>query len=76
MWVMTKESNILFLSDIIKQRTRKQDELEYYEQELKKLEVKLIYLREEIKLTNLIIHVVTNEKIVDIHKYIESKVKN
>jgi hypothetical protein len=73
---MTKESNILFLSDIIKQRTRKQDELEYYEQELKKLEVKLIYLREEIKLTNLIIHVVTNEKIVDIHKYIESKVKN
>jgi hypothetical protein len=74
--IMTKESNILFLSDIIKQRTRKQDELEYYEQELKKLEVKLIYLREEIKLTNLIIHVVTNEKIVDIHKYIESKVKN
>ena len=70
---MTKESNILFLSDIIKQRTRKQDELEYYEQELKKLEVKLIYLREEIKLTNLIIHVVTNEKVTDIHKYIESK---
>ena len=70
---MTNESNILSLSDIIKQRTRKQDELEYYEQELKKLEVKLIFLREEIKLTNLIIHVVTNEKVTDIHKYIESK---
>ena len=70
---MTNESNILLLSDIIKQRTRKQDELEYYEQELKKLEVKLIFLREEIKLTNLIIHVVTNEKVTDIHKYIESK---
>ena len=70
---MENESNILLLSDIIKQRTRKQDELEYYEQELKKLEVKLIFLREEIKLTNLIIHVVTNEKVTDIHKYIESK---
>ena len=70
---MNNESNILLLSDIIKQRTRKQDELEYYEQELKNLEVKLIYLREEIKLTNLIIHVVTNEKVTDIHKYIESK---
>ena len=73
---MTKESNILLLSDIIKQRTRKQDELEYYEQELKKLEVKLIYLREEIKLTNLIIHVVTNEKVTDMHKYIESKIED
>jgi hypothetical protein len=70
---MNNESNILLLSDIIEQRTRKQDELEYYEQELKKLEVKLIFLREEIKLTNLIIHVVTNEKVTDIHKYIESK---
>ena len=73
---MTKESNILLLSDIIKQRTRKQDELEYYEQELKKLEVKLIFLREEIKLTNLIIHVVTNEKVTDMHKYIESKIED
>ena len=73
---MTNESNILLLSDIIKQRTRKQDELEYYEQELKKLEVKLIYLREEIKLTNLIIHVVTNEKVTDMHKYIESKIED
>ena len=73
---MTKESNILLLSDIIKQRTRKQDELEYYEQELKKLEIKLIYLREEIKLTNLIIHVVTNEKVTDMHKYIESKIED
>ena len=73
---MTNESNILLLSDIIKQRTRKQDELEYYEQELKKLEIKLIYLREEIKLTNLIIHVVTNEKVTDMHKYIESKIED
>jgi len=73
---MENESNILLLSDIIKQRTRKQDELEYYEQELKKLEVKLIYLREEIKLTNLIIHVVTNEKVTDMHKYIESKIED
>ena len=73
---MENESNILLLSDIIKQRTRKQDELEYYEQELKKLEVKLIYLREEIKLTNLIIHVVTNEIVTDMHKYIESKIED
>ena len=73
---MTNESNILSLSDIIKQRTRKEDELEFYEQELEKLKIKMMFLREEIKLTNLIIHVVTNEKETDIHKYIESKVKN
>jgi len=73
---MTNKSNILFLSDIIKQRTRKQDELEYYEQELKNLQSKMLFLREEIKLTNLIIHVVTNEKVIDIHKYIESKIED
>lgn len=73
---MTNESNILFLSDIIEQRTRKQDELEYYEQELKNLQVKMKFLREEIQLTNLIIHVVTNEKVVDIQKFIENKVED
>jgi len=73
---MTNKSNILFLSDIIKQRTRKQDELEYYEQELKNLQVKMKFLREELKLTNLIIHVVTNEKVVDIQKFIENKVED
>jgi hypothetical protein len=73
---MENKSNILFLSDIIEQRTRKQDELEYYEQELKNLQSKMLFLREEIKLTNLIIHVVTNEKIIDIHKYIESKIED
>lgn len=73
---MTNKSNILFLSDIIKQRTRKQDELEYYEQELKNLQRKMKFLREEIQLTNLIIHVVTNEKVVDIQKFIENKVED
>ena len=73
---MPNESNILFLSDIIEQRTRKQDELEYYEQELKNLQVKMKFLREEIQLTNLIIHVVTNEKVVDIQKFIENKVED
>ena len=73
---MENKSNILFLSDIIEQRTRKQDELEYYEQELKNLQVKMKFLREEIQLTNLIIHVVTNEKVVDIQKFIENKVED
>ena len=70
---MGDENNILFLSDIIKQKTRKQNELEYYEQELEKLKIKMMFLKEEIKLTNLIIHVVTTEKIIDIQKYIENE---
>jgi hypothetical protein len=70
---MGNENNILFLSDIIKQKTRKQNELEYYEQELEKLKIKMMFLKEEIKLTNIIIHVVTTEKIIDIQKYIENE---
>ena len=38
----------------------------FYERELETLQQKLGHLKQEINLTNLIIHLVTNEKTVDI----------
>ena len=44
---------IISLTDILDQRIRKEQEIEYYEDELKKIESKLFFLRKEKELTEL-----------------------
>ena len=63
-----ESKNIIFLEEIIQQKLRKEKEIAFYEDELHNLQTKLSFLRSEIKLTNLIIHLVTSEKILDIAK--------
>ena len=63
-----ESSNIVFLEEVIQQKLRKEQELEFYERELIKLQTKLDFTRREIKLTNLIINLVTTEKDLDITK--------
>jgi len=79
-----ESKNIIFLEEIIQQKLRKEKEIAFYEDELHNLQTKLSFLRSEIKLTNLIIHLVTSEKILDIAKvpqelstveYLEKKMK-
>ena len=54
-------SDILSLVDIIEQKLRKEKELIYYEEELKKLDKKMFFLKKEIQLTNFIIDAIHNE---------------
>ena len=61
-----KDRKILFLEDIISQRVRKQQELDYYAEQLKELESKMFFLRKEIQLTNFIIEAIEQEKITDL----------
>ena len=77
-------NNIIFLEEVIEQKLRKEKELAFYEEELVKLQVKLDFLKSEIKLTNLIINLVTSEKNLDIQKvphelsvveYLDQKIK-
>jgi hypothetical protein len=70
---MSKDKKILFLEDIISQRVRKQAELDYYDKQLKDLELKMFYLRKEIQLTNFIIDAIEQEKITDLKHLIEEK---
>mgnify|MGYP003136242935 CR=1 FL=1 len=58
--------NIIFLEEVIEQKLRKEKEITFYERELTILQTKLDFLRSEIKLTNLIINLVTSEKNLDI----------
>ena len=70
---MVDEKKIVLLTDFIEQKVRKEKELEYYTKQLEELQKKMFFLRKEIQLTNYIIEIVENEKVLDIREYLEDK---
>jgi len=68
------DRKILFITDLIDQRLRKEKEIEYYEKELKKITKKLFFLKKEKDLTELIIGIIQNEKVVDIRENIYEQI--
>ena len=70
---MVDEKKIVLLTDFIEQKVRKEKELEYYTKQLEELQKKMFFLRKEIQLTNYIIEIVENEKVIDIREYLEDK---
>ena len=67
-------SNIIRIAEILEQKIRKEQELEFYEKELLELERKMFWLKKEIELTNTIIRAIENEEILDLVKSAESKI--
>lgn len=59
---MSDNENILFLTDIIEQKLRKERELEYYKLVKTQLEEKMLLLEKEIRVTDYIISAIHNEK--------------
>ena len=70
---MDTPNKIILLTDFIEQKIRKEKELEYYTKELEELEKKMWFIRKDIQLTNLIIKIVEQEKVVNIREYLEDK---
>ena len=70
---MDTSTKIILLSDYIEQKVRKEKELEYYAKELEELQKKMWFIRKEIQLTNLIIEIVEQEKVINIRDYLEKK---
>ena len=62
------DRKILFITDLIDQRLRKEKEIEYYEKELKEITSKLFFLKKEKDLTELIINIIQNEKVIDVRE--------
>ena len=58
--------NVISLSDLIEQRLRKQQEIDYYKEALEQLEKKVIVLSKEIDITSLIIDMIENERVLTI----------
>ena len=72
-WSYGRREEIVLLTDFIEQKVRKEKELEYYTKQLEELQKKMFFLRKEIQLTNYIIEIVENEKVIDIREYLEDK---
>lgn len=62
------DRKILFITDLIDQRLRKEKEIEYYEKELGEITKKLFFLKKEKDLTELIINIIQNEKVIDVRE--------
>ena len=65
---MSNNKSIIFITDLIDQRLRKEKEIEFYEKELTKIEEKLFFLRKEKQLTQFIIGIIEKEQVVDIRE--------
>lgn len=57
------DRTIVLITDLIESRKRKEEELEYYRDQLKELEIRMAFVQQEIDLTNTIIEIIETEKI-------------
>tara|TARA_R100000479_G_scaffold84761_1_gene41097 strand:- start:10 stop:267 length:258 start_codon:yes stop_codon:yes gene_type:complete len=73
---ITNERKIILITDIIDQKVRKEKEIEFYEKELKKIEEKLFFLRKEQQLTQFIIDIIEQEKVVDIREQMYERLES
>ena len=64
---------LIKITDIIETKIRKEKELEFYEAELEKLKQKMFFIQKDIDITNIIINIIENEKVMDIKENMEAR---
>ena len=62
MSILDDNKSIIVIADVLEQKIRKQKELEFYNEELEKLQQKIFWLEREVKLTEEIIEIIQNEQ--------------
>ena len=60
-----REKSIVFITDLIESKVRKEREIEYYEEKLKEIEKKLFLLKKEQNVTETILDIIQNEKVLE-----------
>ena len=55
-----REKSIIFITDLIESKLRKEREIEYYEEKLKEIEKKLFFLKKEQNVTETILDIIQN----------------
>ena len=66
-------AKLILLDDFYEMRRRKEQELAFYNEELRKLTVKYELVKREIHLTNQIIEMIEHEKVTDVRDTIKYK---
>ncbi len=60
---MREEGQIILITELLVQKKRKEDELEYYHKELETLRLKADIVEKELEMTRMIIDLIENEKL-------------
>ena len=60
--------NVVSLSDLIEQRLRKQQEIDFYRETLEQLQKKISVLTKEVDITTLIIDMIEQERVLSLMK--------
>ena len=60
-----REKSIIFITDLIESKLRKEREIEYYEEKLKEIEKKLFFLKKQQNVTETILDIIQNEKVLE-----------
>ena len=58
--------NVVSLSDLIEQRLRKQQEIDFYRETLEQLQKKISVLTKEVDITTLIIDMIEQERVLSL----------
>jgi predicted transcriptional regulator len=59
------------ITDLLDIRARKMKELQFYTEQLEELKLKMVFIQQEITLTNRIIDMIEKESIIDIGLHIK-----
>jgi len=70
---MQQPPKLIYLTEVLETRVRKEKELEYYAGELEKLKDKMYYLQKDIDLTNVIIDMIEKENVIDFQQHLLDK---
>jgi|TARA_R110000744_G_scaffold336122_1_gene441456 hypothetical protein len=68
---MTKK--LIQITDILETKLRKEKEIEYYREQIEKIQQKMMFLQKDLDLTQLIISIIEKEKIYDIKESMEKR---
>ena len=64
---------LIQITDILETKLRKEQEIEYYKQQIEKIQQKMMFLQKDLDLTQLIISIIEKEKIYDIKETMEKR---
>lgn len=73
---MQQPPKLIYLTEVLETRVRKEKELDFYAKELEKLKEKMYYIQKDIDLTNIIIDMIEKENVVDFQQHLLDKQKD
>jgi hypothetical protein len=69
------DHKIILLQELFATRSRRQKELDYYNEKLADLQSEMEYIQRDIDVTNVIIELIQDDNVIDLQKYLETRAR-